>query len=157
MLLTDGRWTGRGRYLFHGQSLGIGVQTQFRVTSDDHGLHVEGSLDAQQQPSREFALRVVPDDTGLFEMTAQGFGPALQGTAKLASEPNMGMLWADAVDRQVSFSVFAVPDGYGCRGFARDESGLITWELSLRLEGAQTGRGPSPNKTNVVSLRPRRS
>jgi len=157
MLLTDGRWTGRGRYLFHGQSLGIGLQTQFQVTSDDHGLHVEGSLDAQQQASREFALRVIPDDTGLFEMTAQGFGPALQGTAKLASEPNMGMLWAEALNRHVSFSVFVVPDGYGCRGFSRDESGLITWELSLRMEGVQASKGQRRSRGNVVSLRPRSS
>ena len=160
MLLTEGRWSGRGRYLFHGQSLGIGLQSHFQISNDEHGLHVEGTLVAEQQSSREFAVRVLPDDTGLYEITAQGFGTALQGIAKLSSEPNMGMLWAETPDRHVSFSIFAIADGYGCRGFVRDESGLATWELSMRKGPRRrpVGKaGPNSNaignpKSNVVSL-----
>lgn len=162
MLLTEGKWSGRGRYLFHGQSIGIGIRTQFQILDDEHGLHVEGSVEAQQQTSRNFALRVLPDDTGLFEMTAQGFGADLQGTAKLASEPNMGMLWAETLNRHISFSVFEVSQGYGCRGFMHDESGLLTWELALQKQtGAdrQNATRPGPGtRGNVVAMptRPRR-
>lgn len=154
MLLTEGRWTGRGRYLYHGQSVGIPVHTDFQVTSDDHGLHLEGSVHAEQQPTRQIALRVLPDDTGLFEMTAQGFGVGLQGTAKLSSEPNMGMMWADSLNRHVSFSVFAITQGYGCRGFMHDDSGLLTWELAMQKDtvGARRKTGQPAAGSNVVTL-----
>jgi hypothetical protein len=149
MLLSEGTWTGRGRYLHHGQSLGTLVELAFNVVSDVHGNHCEGTLKIDGMGEHTLAIHIVPDDTGLYDVTLSGGFADLRGTAKLESEPNMGMLWNDT-GAVASFALFSTPRGCGCRGFWRFGERFLTWEIALqRLR--QTSRG-----ANVVSLRPRR-
>ncbi len=149
MLLSEGTWTGRGRFLRHGQSLGTLVELAFEVVSDVHGHHCEGTLKIDGMGEQMLEAHIVPDDTGLFDVMLSGEFPGLKGTAKLESEPNMGMLWS-AAGASASFALFSLPRGCGCRGFWRFEERLLTWEIAMqRLR--QRSRG-----ANVVSLRPRR-
>ena len=86
-------------------------------------------------------------------------GDHLQGTAKLDSPPNLGLLWNDSGSIHATFALFAVSRGYGFRGFVRDaapsargDSGgcVFTWEVAFSLK-QEVVKGD-----NVVSLHRRR-
>lgn len=153
MILTDGDWQGRGRFLHRGQSLGIVVNTRFALSRDDHGDHLKGQLSIEGADEFAFDVRVIPDETGTYDVTFHGAKVDLQGTAKLESEPNMGMLFSDQ-GLVMSFALFSTSGGCGCRGFLRDGERFVTWEMALERVRASTGaRGGGGN---VVSLQGRR-
>ena len=91
---------------------------------------------------------IVADDCGAYTLSVRGTGAAYDGTAKLDSEPNAGLL-RGADGASAAFALFALRDGaYGLRGFAQDEHGMITWELALRpiaaaAIGGNVGRVPT--------------
>ncbi len=148
MLITPGAWKGRGRFLYQGQSLGMIVELDFQASKDEYGEHLEGTIRPESGAAFEFAVRVVADDNGTFEVTASG-GPALRGTAKLESEPNLAMLWSEDGLSMATVALFSIKRGYGCRGFHRRPAGLLTWEIVLTpVNLVQRG-------SNVVSLRRR--
>ena len=149
MLIGTGSWTGRGRFLYQGQSLGSVVELSFEASADAHGEHLEGSLQAEGGAATEFAIRCVEDETGTFTVTASGVSPQLQGTAKLESEPNLAMLWTEDGSSMASVALFSTSRGLGCRGFYRRPVGVLTWELVL------TPSNPVRRGSNVVSLRRR--
>lgn len=154
MLITPGAWKGRGRFLFEGQSLGNVVELSFEATRDAHGEHLEGSLQPEGGSSIDFAVRVLANDTGTFSITFAGVAPALLGTAKLESEPNLAMLWSEDGSAAASAALFSTSRGLGCRGFHRGtklDTGdvVLTWELVLNPDN------PVQRGSNVVSLRRR--
>ena len=149
MLITPGAWKGRGRFLYQGDAKGSVVELQFQASRDDHGEHLEGTISPEAADSFEFAVRIVEDETGTFQITHSG-GPALEGTAKLESEPNLAMLWSEDGLSMATIAMFSTSRGYGCRGFHRRPAGVLTWEVVL------TPDNPVQRGTNVVSLRRRR-
>lgn len=145
MLITPGSWKGRGRFLYQGESLGSVVELEFQASRDTHGEHIEGTISPETGAAFPFAVHVVEDDTGTFQVTASG-GPALEGTAKLESEPNLAMLWSEDGSSMASVALFSTPRGCGCRGFHRRPVGVLTWEIVL------TANQPAQRGGNVVSL-----
>jgi len=151
MLIMPGAWKGRGRFLYQGQSLGSVVEVAFQASRDTFGEHIEGTISPEASAAFPFSVHIVEDETGTFEVTVSG-GPALSGTAKLESEPNLAMLWSEDGSSMASVALFSTSRGCGCRGFHRRPVGVLTWELVLNADQpTQLGsRGG-----NVVSLRRR--
>lgn len=148
MLIGTGRWAGRGRFLYQGQSLGSVVEVTFDASRDAHGDHLEGTLQAEGSTAAlDFAIRFIEDETGTFTVTAAGMNPQLEGTAKLESEPHLAMLWSEDGSSSASVTLFSTGRGVGCRGFYRRSVGVLTWELVL------TPSNPVRRGSNVVSLR----
>lgn len=145
MLIKPGDWKGRGRFLYQGESLGSVVELEFRASRDTHGEHIEGTISPETGDAFPFAVHVVEDDTGTFQITASG-GPSLEGTAKLESEPNLAMLWSEDGSSMASVALFSTSRGCGCRGFHRRPAGVLTWEIVL------TADQPAQRGGNVVSL-----
>lgn len=150
MNLQTGRWTARGSLLAEGRSRGETLSCDVQVQRDDDGYTVTGHWQLPDGPAREFALRVVANDVGTYTLGMRMAGDGLQGTAKLDSSPNLGLMWNDAGTVHATFALFPLTGGYGLRGFARDGGHVYTWEMSFSLH-QETVRGG-----NVVSLRRRR-
>ena len=150
MLLQTGRWAGRGSLLAEGTSRGLPVTCELDVDRDDDGYTLTGHWQAEGGPARDFSLRVAPDDVGTFTLGMRLAGDGLQGSAKLSSAPNLGLLWNDAGTVHATFALFLVNGGCGFRGFVRDGERLYTWEVAFAL-ARQPVKGD-----NVVSLHGRR-
>jgi hypothetical protein len=162
MLLENGQWLGRGSLLGEGESRGRTLECEVVVQRDDGGLTLSGHWQVQGASATEFIARVAANDVGTYVIGLRlaGAPPAglnLQGTAKLDSPPNVGMLWSDSGTLHASFALFAVSRGYGCRGFLRDGASgdagsgrLFTWEIAFSL------RQEVVKGDNVVSLNRRR-
>lgn len=154
-MLESGQWLGRGSLLGEGESRGRALECEARVERDASGITISGSWQVQDDPEAEFVVRLAGNDVGTYTLTAQLGGDRLQGTAKLDSPPNLGLLWNDNGTLHATFALFTVSRGYGFRGFLRDTSmggdgALMTWEVAFSLR-QDVARGD-----NVVSLRRRR-
>ena len=57
---------------------------------------------------------------------------ALDGIAKLESEPNVCLLWNVGQTQSATVSLFVVDTGIGCRGFFREAGKTVTWEILFR-------------------------
>ncbi len=146
-LLTPGAWIGRGSFLEKGQSLGTTIECTFDVASEQVGTHIKGELSLRDGNARHpFAVWITPNDTGTYDVAAR-FGTAnLEGTAKMESYPNLGMLWGTRGEIQVSCALFDLSAGRGFRGFSRSQKTQLTWEMVLREERLTT------TASNVVTL-----
>ncbi len=129
----------------------VGIECRFDVTPEDTGLTIQGS---QTFPDSErenpFSLWVTANEVGTYDIDAQFAGWRLDGTAKLESLPNVGMLWSEDRDTQVAFALFSVTNGTGLRGFSRAGKDLLTWEVALQEQQKTVSAG------NVVSLSARK-
>jgi hypothetical protein len=158
MLLESGQWLGRGSVLGEGQSRGQPVECAVLVQRDDEGFTLTGHWQGQGDPERDFVARVASNDVGTYTLSMRLAGLHLQGSAKLDSPPNMGLLWSDSGSVHATFALFAVSRGYGFRGFVRDVGSgaaagsgrLYTWEIAFSLK-QEVVKGD-----NVVSLHRRR-
>jgi hypothetical protein len=156
MLLETGQWLGRGSLLGEGQSRGQAVECEVLVQRDDGGLTLTGHWQEHGEPERDFVARVAGNDVGTYTLSLRQAGLHLQGTAKLDSPPNIGLLWSDNGSVNATFALFSVSRGFGFRGFVRDcASGsgngrLYTWEIAFALK-QEVVKGD-----NVVSLHRRR-
>lgn len=161
MMLDSGRWLGRGSVLAEDQSRGQPVECHVLVQRDDTGVTLSGGWQTQGEAEREFVVRVAGNEVGTYTLTLQLDGQQLQGTAKLDSPPNLGLLWNDSGSSNATFALFPVARGVGFRGFVRragaaGDAGaagggrVFTWEVALsRQQDVIQG-------DNVVSLHRRR-
>jgi hypothetical protein len=158
MMLESGHWLGRGSLLAEGQARGQSVECDVRVQRDDTGATLSGTWQGEGEAPWEFSLRLAGNDVGTYTLAMDLAGDHLQGTAKLDSPPNLGLLWNDAGSVHATFSLFAISRGLGFRGFVRDagppagDAGgrVFTWEVAFSLKQEIVKGG------NVVSLRRRR-
>jgi hypothetical protein len=150
VILRPGHWLGRGSLLVEGFSLGETLACDVRVESDDSGLNVTGELTRADSRAAHLSIRIVQNDVGTYTIRVQSGGEVFHGTAKLDSVPNLGLLWNDSETVYVSFALFPVRDGHGCRGFLRDGATTYTWEMAFSLK-QDVIKGD-----NVVSLKRRR-
>ncbi|MDZ7670617.1 MAG: hypothetical protein U5Q16_14785 [Gammaproteobacteria bacterium] len=158
MMLESGQWLGRGSVLVDGHSRGAPVACHVSVERDAEGATLTGDWQADGESATDFQVRLARNDAGTYTLTVYLGGDHLQGTAKLDSPPNLGLLWNDSGTLYATFALFSVPRGYGFRGFVRDAGGsgspagsrVFTWEIAFSLK-QEVLRGD-----NVVSLRRRR-
>ena len=130
MLLTAGNWTGKGSY----RSIDAAVTTSFEVEfslQEDDGTLIKAQLEVASQAPLSFNVWIVADDCGGYSVALNGTGMSFEGTAKLDSEPHLGLLWSKT-GAHAAFAVFTLRETLGLRGFARSEGAVITWELALR-------------------------
>ena len=148
MILRKGLWSGRGSVLTEGASLGQGISLDAEVVNELDGLTITGEItDSYTLP---ISLRIAPNEVGTYVIDARLGKVALDGIAKLESEPNHALLWHESGIYSASVSLFSIGGGLGCRGFFRDEKGTITWEMQLQTKQQAVGGA------NVVSLARRR-
>lgn len=148
MILRKGLWSGRGSVLTEGASLGQSISLDAEVVNELDGLTITGEItDSYTLP---ISLRIAPNEVGTYVIDARLGKVALDGIAKLESEPNHALLWHEGGIYSASVSLFSIGGGLGCRGFFRDEKGTITWEMQLQTKQQAVGGA------NVVSLARRR-
>lgn len=148
MILRKGLWSGRGSVLTEGASLGQSISLDAEVVNELDGLTITGEItDSYTLP---ISLRIAPNEVGTYVIDARLGKVALDGIAKLESEPNHALLWHESGIYSASVSLFSIGGGLGCRGFFRDEKGTITWEMQLQTKQQAVGGA------NVVSLARRR-
>jgi hypothetical protein len=150
VILKPGHWLGRGSVLIDGMSLGKTVECDARVEADETGLVVNADLAFQDDERRTMNVRVAANDVGTYTLRLASSGEVFHGTAKLDSPPNLGLLWNDSETVHLTFALFAVSEGYGCRGFLRDGETTYTWEVAFSLK-QEVVKGD-----NVISLARRR-
>jgi hypothetical protein len=158
MFLESGQWLGRGSVLAEGQSRGQPIECHVLVQRDAQGVTLTGGWRGQGEPESDFVARLACNDVGTYTLTMQLAGDHLQGTAKLDSPPNLGLLWNDSGSVHATFALFSVSRGYGFRGFVRDAAAagntaggrVFTWEVAFSLK-QEVVKGD-----NVVSLHRRR-
>ena len=148
MILRKGLWSGRGSVLTEGASLGQSISLDAEIVDELDGLTITGEIsDSYNVP---LSVRVAPNEVGTYVIDARLGKVALDGIAKLESEPNHALLWHESGVYSASVSFFSVSGGLGCRGFFRDEKGTLTWEMQLQPKQQAVGGA------NVVSLARRR-
>ena len=148
LILRKGLWSGRGSVLTEGASLGQSVTLDGEVVDELDGLTITGEIsDSYNLP---VSVRVAPNEVGTYVIDARIGKVALDGIAKLESEPNHALLWHESGIYSASVSLFSIGGGLGCRGFFRDAKGALTWEMQIQPK-QQAVRG-----ANVVSLARRR-
>jgi hypothetical protein len=134
--------------LNEGASLGQSISLDAEVVNELDGLTITGEItDSYTLP---ISLRIAPNEVGTYVIDARLGKVALDGIAKLESEPNHALLWHESGIYSASVSLFSIGGGLGCRGFFRDEKGTITWEMQLQTKQQAVGGA------NVVSLARRR-
>ncbi len=148
MILSKGQWLGKGSLLVEGASLGETVEVDLDITEDNDGLTLTGRLGGDFEG--DVSIRVAPDEVGTYIVDARLAALALDGIAKLESEPNLGLLWNEGHTQSVSVSLFQTSGGIGCRGFWHEAGKTRTWEVLFKLKQHVLGGD------NVVSIGRRR-
>lgn len=169
MLLHPGQWHGRGSLRPTDAALGTPFTARIEIAAEDipsgaAGWLLDAAVTLQGQQERRLQVWVVADEVGTYAVSVKGAGIDAQGTAKLDSEPHLGLAWTED-GTHIAFAVFALRDSHGIRGFRRHGEDVWTWELALqpahrRREEAPTSEG-KPERLrdrvgNVVSLAARR-
>lgn len=150
MILRPGQWLGRGSVLLEGMSLGRTVECDARVDADEAGFIVNAELAIQESEGRKLNLRVAGNEVGTYTLRLSTGGDVFHGTAKLDSAPNLALMWNESETVFLTFSLFPVSQGFGCRGFFRDGESTSTWEVAFSLK-QDVVKGD-----NVISLARRR-
>lgn len=148
MILNKGHWYGTGSLLVEGASLGEDVQVDLEITEDSGGMTLAGRLLGDFEG--DVSIRVAPDEVGTYVIDARVAAVALDGIAKLESEPNLCLLWNEGQTQSVSVALFVTGNGIGCRGFWHEGGRTRTWEILFKLKQQVVGGD------NVVSLARRR-
>lgn len=159
MILATGRWFGRGACRAVDGAAAVRFEVRADVAAHDDGFLIEAVKSAEGMGVETLMIWVTPDDAGAFTVVLQGGGAHARGTAKLESEPNLGLLWAEDADVHIAFALFTGREVYGLRGFAKKGGVAWTWELALRRDappddGEQAQ--PATRPDNVISLASRR-
>ena len=148
MLIRKGLWIAKGSVVFEGSSLGVPTEVDLEIVEDQDGLTVSGTIEGAGKG--EVSIRIGADDAGTYVVDARIGSLALDGIAKLESEPNVCLLWNVGQTQSATVSLFVVDTGIGCRGFFREAGKTVTWEILFR-PAQQVVSGD-----NVVSLMRRR-
>lgn len=150
-MLPNGNWIGRGRCITREHVLGEPIECSFKVSSEDPGIIIEGRLEAEDDaPRREFSIVISADDSGTYDLDVHFDAWALAGTAKLESQPCLGLLWSADGTLHASFALFDLPNGHGLRGIVHAGTAVLSWELALQERHRVLGGD------NVVTLSARR-
>ena len=86
MLIRKGLWIAKGSVVFEGSSLGVPTEVDLEIVEDQDGLTVTGTIEGAGKG--EVSIRIGADDAGTYVVDARIGSLALDGIAKLESEPN---------------------------------------------------------------------
>lgn len=148
MILRKGLWFGKGSILAEGASLGDSFEVDLEIVEDNDGMTLTGRL--LEAVEGDVSIRVAPNDVGTYTIDARIASVAVDGIAKLESEPNLALLWNEGQTLAVTATLFMTDTGVGCRGFLREGDRTRTWEILFKPKQEVVGGG------NVVSLANRR-
>jgi hypothetical protein len=148
LLIRKGLWSAKGSVVYEGSSLGVPVDVDLEIVEDQDGITLTGRLEGAAQGN--VSVRIGADENGTYVLDARIGAFALDGIAKLESEPNVCLLWNEGQTQSATVNLFVVDTGIGCRGFFREAGKNVTWEILFRPT-QQVVSGD-----NVVSLRRRR-
>ena len=148
MLIRKGLWSAKGSVVFEGSSLGVPVEVDLDIVEDQDGITLTGEI--QGAGKGDVSIRIGADDVGTYVVDVRVGSFALDGIAKLESEPNVCLLWNQGQTQSATVSLFVVYTGIGCRGFFREADKTVTWEILFRPTQQVVGGD------NVVSLMRRR-
>jgi hypothetical protein len=149
-LLAPGHWLGRGSMLLEGRSLGETIEGEADIEHDEGGVSIRLQFVVNDKPG-QMIVRIAGNDVGTYVVSLRSdLADTLMGTAKLDSEPNLGLLWNEAETVHATFTLFSHSGGLGCRGFLRSGGATYTWEVAFARK-QQVVKGD-----NVVTLRSRR-
>ena len=85
LILRKGLWSGRGSVLTEGASLGQSISLDVAVVDELDGLTITGEItDSYTLP---LSMRIAPNEVGTYVIDARLGKVALDGIAKLESEP----------------------------------------------------------------------
>ena len=130
MLIHKGLWSAKGSVVFEGSSLGVPVEVDMEIVEDQDGITLTGNIEGAARG--DLSIRIGADETGTYVLDARIASLALDGIAKLESEPNVCLLWNEAQTQAATASLFVVDTGIGCRGFFREAGKTVTWEILFR-------------------------
>lgn len=149
LLLRKGDWSGQGRVVIEGTSLGVKFELDpFSISDDEGGWTLTGQLSGEFDG--QVSIRIAADEEGTYVIDAQVAGLALDGRAKMESQPNLALLWNAAHTQAASVTLFQASGGIGCRGFFHEAGRTCTWEVRFVRRQERIGGD------NVVSLARRR-
>jgi hypothetical protein len=148
LLIRKGLWSAKGSVVFEGSSLGVPVEVDLDIVEDQDGITLTGEI--QGAGKGQVSVRIGADEVGTYVVDARMGSFALDGIAKLESEPNVCLLWNEGQTQSATVSLFVVDTGIGCRGFFREAGKTVTWEILFRPTQQVVGGD------NVVSLMRRR-
>ena len=148
MLIRKGLWSAKGSVVFEGSSLGVPVEVDLDIVEDQDGITLTGEIHGAGKG--QVSVRIGADEVGTYVVDARMGSFALDGIAKLESEPNVCLLWNEGQTQSATVSLFVVDTGIGCRGFFRESGKTVTWEILFRPTQQVVGGD------NVVSLMRRR-
>jgi len=148
LLIRKGLWSAKGSVVFEGSSLGVPVEVDLDIVEDQDGITLTGEI--QGAGKGQVSVRIGADEVGTYVVDARMGSFALDGIAKLESEPNVCLLWNEGQTQSATVSLCVVDTGIGCRGFFREAGKTVTWEILFRPTQQVVGGD------NVVSLMRRR-
>jgi hypothetical protein len=134
MLLQVGQWLGKGSLLVEGQSLGQGISCEVEVSHEDVEFAIAAEIDIKELGGRALSIRVVANEEGTYAVEVRTMAGSYSGVAKLDSAPNLGLLWNEEGTTFLTFTLFAIQEGCGFRGFLREGSSTYTWEVAFSLK-----------------------
>jgi hypothetical protein len=91
LLIRKGLWSAKGSVVFEGSSLGVPVEVDLDIVEDQDGITLTGEI--QGAGKGDVSIRIGADDVGTYVVDARVGSFALDGIAKLESEPNVCLLW----------------------------------------------------------------
>ena len=126
MLIRKGHWSAKGSVVYEGSSLGVPLEVDLEVVEDQDGITLTGNLEGAAQGN--VSVRIGADEQGTYVLDAQVGSFALDGIAKLESEPNVCLLWNEGQTQSATANL-CCRYGYRCRGFFREAGKIVTWEI----------------------------
>jgi hypothetical protein len=123
LLIRKGLWSAKGSVVFEGSSLGVPVEVDLDIVEDQDGITLTGEI--QGAGKGDVSIRIGADDVGTYVVDARVGSFALDGIAKLESEPNVCLLWNQGQTQSATVSLFVVDTGIGCRGFSGRRTRLL--------------------------------
>ena len=131
MLIRKGLWTAKGSVVFEGSSLGVPTEVDLEIVEDQDGITLTGNIEGAGKG--DVSIRIGADEVGTYVVDARIGNLALDGIAKLESEPNVCLLWNVGQTQSATVSLFVVDTGIGCRGFFREAGKPLPGKYCLGL------------------------
>ena len=127
---------GRGSFRPTTESLGTVFKANIQVSDDGRSRRFarEATLAVEGSGEHSITAWIVADEYGTYAVAVRGMGLDAQGTAKLESEPHLGLLWSENGDAHVAFTLFVSHESHGCAASRRRIQllGLGSWRCNLR-------------------------
>ena len=134
MILSPNKWIGRGSWRVTTDSTGVKFGCHVHIVDEGNGTSIHVEVETETKNSMNYDVWIVPDETGLYTITVNNSGLALEGIGKLESLPHLATLRSVDADTQLVLAVFEMPEVFGTRGFYTHQQHMYTFEIALRRQ-----------------------